>query len=470
MLEKNLEQDLPDRSKRRIGVEEPIPPRPDDGRGWIRWTASAVVIVLVAVALYITWSRLRAGTGQDSGWARTATAVQREFVRTIRIHGTVAATESFTVAAPRLSGGTRGFGGFSGGGGREIMMMAGGGGQMTITKLAPSGTRVQPGDVIVEFDPQDQERAVTEQENQYRDLEEQIKKLLADQQADKAADDTGMERARNAVESARLELRKNEVISKIDAEKNQQTYEESQARLKQLQQTYDLSRTAAQAALRITEIQRDRSQKAMLHARENVEKMKIRSEMAGMVVLNTNFNFRTGVVADVQEGDQVNGGSIIMRVVDPDKMEVRARVNQADAAYLREGQPVKVRLDAYPDLVFTGRLERFSPLATTSGLSSKVRYFSALFTIQGNDPKLLPDLSAAVDVELESIPNSLVLPRDAVFTENNQTYVRLRKGLGWENRAVKTGSFSDYEIVVLSGLQPGDVVERAAARAQGGAR
>jgi multidrug efflux pump subunit AcrA (membrane-fusion protein) len=375
--------------------------------------------------------------------------------------------------APRLTGASRGGpggGGFSGGGGMAFAFVAGGGGQMTITKLVSTGTRVKAGDVVVEFDPQDQERAATEQENQFKDYEEQIKRIVAEQEATKAADDTSLEQARNAVSAAKLELRKNEVISKIDAEKNQQNLEEAEARLKQLQQTYNLKRAAAQAALRITEIQRERSQKALEHARDNMQKMAIRTEMDGMVVISTNFNVRTGVMTDVQEGDQVNAGSIILQVVNPDKMEVRARINQADIAYLRDDAPVKVRLDAYPDLVFNGRVDTFSAIATTSGMSSKVRYFNARFAIDGSDPKLLPDLSAAVDVELDRIPNALVLPRDAIFYENDQAYVNVQRGGGWEKRAVKLGKSSDYEIVVESGVQAGEVVQRAAGRAQGGVR
>jgi biotin carboxyl carrier protein len=449
------------------GAENSAEPAAEKPRWWLRWAIAAGAVVVVLI-LMVVWSRLGASSQQDTGWARTATVEKRDFVRSLRIHGTVAAVQSFTVAAPRLTGGTRGgFGGGGGGGGAMIMFAGGGGGQMIITKLAPSGSRVKPGDIVVEFDPQDQERAATDRENEYKDYEGQINKMKADQEATKAADETQMEQARNAVATAKLEMRKNEVISKIDAEKNEQTLEETEARLKQLQQTYDLRRTAAEAALRILEITRDRSQRAMQHAQENTQKMSIRSEMEGLVVLSTNFR-PGGQMADVQEGDQVNAGFVILRVVDPDRMEVRARVNQADIANLREGQPVKVRLDAYPDLVFPGRLERFSVIATTSSLSSKVRYFAAYFSINGSDPKLLPDLSAAVDVELERIPNALILPRDAVFTENNQTYVHARRGLGWEKRAVKTGKFSDYEVTIESGLQPGDVVQRAAARAQGG--
>jgi HlyD family secretion protein len=451
MLDKNLEQVLPDRSGRRAGVKEPITPQPDDGRRWIRWTISIAIVVVVVVGAYLTWSRLRGASESSSGSAREATVQRRDFVRTIRFHGTVGAVSSYSVAAPRL-GGQRG---------------GPGGGAMTITKLLPAGSKVQKGDLLLEFDHQQQERDATDQENSFKDFEEQIKKFKANLDADRARDDTEMQQARNAVEAARLEMRKNEVISRIDAEKNKQNLDEAEATLKQLQQTYDLKRQSDLADLRSLEIQRDRAQKALVHAQENTQKMSISAPMEGMVVLNTTFRIGSSGPTDYQEGDDARPGAVVLNVVDPDRMEVRSRINQADIGLLKVGQPTQVRLDAYPDLVFSGRVERIAAIGVASSFSSKVHYFSAIFSVQGSDPKLLPDLSAAVDVELERIPNVLVIPRDAVFTEGSQSYVRVKKGAGFERRTVKTGTMSDYEAVIESGLQPGEIVERAAGRAPG---
>jgi hypothetical protein len=70
---------------------------------------------------------------------------------------------------------------------------------------------------------------------------------------------------------------------------------------------------------------------------------------------------------------------------------------------LQIGQNVQVRLDAYPELVLRGRLEQVAPIGRGGDFSAKVRTFSAIFSIQDHDPRLMPDLSAAVDVDTSSL-------------------------------------------------------------------
>ena len=62
-------------------------------------------------------------------------------------------------------------------------------------------------------------------------------------------------------------------------------------------------------------------------------------------------------MAEVQEGEEVRGGMPIVDVVNPESMRVRAKVNQADINELAVGQAVRIGLDAYPELSFTGRVD-----------------------------------------------------------------------------------------------------------------
>jgi len=79
-------------------------------------------------------------------------------------------------------------------------------------------------------------------------------------------------------------------------------------------------------------------------------------------------------------------------------MRVRARVNQADVSALRVGAAARITLDSYPTRTFDGRLEQLSPIGATSQMSNRIRTFMAVFSIDGSDPHLMPDLAAAIDV------------------------------------------------------------------------
>jgi HlyD family secretion protein len=224
-------------------------------------------------------------------------------------------------------------------------------------------------------------------------LEEQAKENAA-----RAKDETEIKQAEDELSKAELEMQKLEIVSRIDAEKAQENLDEAKATLRQLRETFDLKRKAAQAAIRILEIQRDRTRETMRHAQANSDLMQIHSPIDGVVVLNTIW--KQGKMGEVQEGDQVRPGVPFMSVVDPSRMEVRVPVNQEDFLNLQIGQTAKVHLDAYPQLVFPGTLEEMAPIGRNGDFSSRLRSFAVVFSISGSDTKLMPDLSAAVDVQV----------------------------------------------------------------------
>jgi multidrug efflux pump subunit AcrA (membrane-fusion protein) len=139
-------------------------------------------------------------------------------------------------------------------------------------------------------------------------------------------------------------------------------------------------------------------------------------------------------------------------------MQVTALINQVDISNVKIGQPAEIRLDAYPDLVFPGKVERISALGTSSMYSRRIRNFSVVISIQGSNPKLLPDLTAAVDLQLESAKDVLILPREAVVLRNPQAMVEVLENGNSKPRQVKIGFINDCEVVIESGLKEGMIV------------
>ena len=407
----------------------------------------ALILVVLIGALAIGRG-VRAGSIDNKAPQGTASfKVERcAFIKTLRMTGLVESIHFHNVAAPRLVGAT--------GPGSNTLI---------ITKLMPSGTHVEPGQLLVEFDRQNQLKAAIDKRSEHRDLEEQIRKKRGEQEQARAKDETELAVAANAVENAGLEMKKNAYLARIDQEKNELRLEEAQAKQKQLLATFDLKRVAAQADLRILEIQRDRAYKAMKSAEDNATRMVVTSPIAGMVVLR--MVWRPGQQVEIQEGEEARPGMPIMQVVDPGSMLVRVKVNQADVHLLKAGQPARISLDAYPELEFQGRVEHVAPVGTTSMLTPRVRNFVATVSIQGSHPKLMPDLSAAVDVELERKDGVIVVPRDAVVREKDALTVRvLDEDGGARSRTVTLGAMNDYEVIVASGLEPGVTVQRHVAQ------
>ena len=295
----------------------------------------------------------------------------------VRLTGTVEAVQTTAVSVPRLEGPAT---------------------PLLIVGLVKSGTRVERGDVLVEFDRQQQERNAFDRRAELVNIRSEIGKKVAEQAALEATDLTELTAAEHDVARAELEVRKNELIAPIDAEKNTLALEQARARHAQLATTYTLKRTAAEADLRILDIRRARAERALGYAERNAELIITRAPFSGLVVMKRLY--RNGPLVEVAEGDEVWPGTAVIDIVDTSHMRVRAKVNQADAGRVAAGQRVKIGLDGFPELVFDGTIDTVAPLATVSQLSPTVRTLAAIVSIDGAHPQLLPDLTAWIDVPI----------------------------------------------------------------------
>jgi HlyD family secretion protein len=400
-----------------------------------------LALVGIVVAGIVIYRRGQPTTPTSGSTDRIAKVERRDFVRSVRVQGTVEAVVAHPIVAPRLAIQTANV--------------------LTLTTLMPTGTHVKKGDLLAEFDRQAQTRDALDRQAEYNDLEQQINKLKATQAADKASDDTDIKAAEDSLANAQLEVKRSEIMSRIDAEKKKEDLDEATAKLKQLRETYSLRRQSASAALKLIQIQLESKRLAVDHANKNADLLAIHAPNDGLVVVNSTF--KSSGFSEWQNGDQVRAGTPFMQVVNPGAMRVRGMVNQQDVPQMQAGQKVDVRLDAYPEMVFHGHLDLISSVGVADDFSPKLHTFMMLFVIDGQDAKLLPDLSAAVDVELQRLPNVLIVPRDSLVSEEGKFAVRVLSGHSSETREVKVLQINDVEAAVEAKLQPGETVIRGVA-------
>jgi|HigsolmetaAR201D_1030396.scaffolds.fasta_scaffold04935_3 Multidrug resistance efflux pump len=272
-------------------------------------------------------------------------------------------------------------------------------GTVQVTKLAALGSFAREKDLIVEFDDAEVLSRLEDKQLELDQTDEQIKKAQADLAIRNNQDEVELLRARYAVRRAELEVKRNELVSAIDAKKNILSLEEAQRRLKQLESDIKSRREQAQAELAVLRERRNKTLVEMNRERARLSQVKLLAPISGLVAIKQN---RTGFgmfgmqVPDIREGDQVQPGMPIAEILDLSELEVVARVPELDRANLREGQEVLLSLDAIPEKKFNGKIKAMSGTATANMFSSDPqKKFEVIFSIDMR--QLLSALGAKPD-------------------------------------------------------------------------
>ena len=237
-----------------------------------------------------------------------------------------------------------------------------------ITQLAPAGALASTSDLIMEFDDSERQAALEDAQLDVDRVNEQLKKAQADLEIRKSQDDVELLKARFAVRRAELEVKKNELISAIDARKNVLTLEESQRREQKLEQDIKSRLQQREAELAVLREERRKAQIDVDREKRRIAQSRVLSPMSGLVsILQNRAGGRGGfgqTTPDIQEGDQIPAGMEVAKILDLSEMELLAKVEELERANLHEGQEAIVRLDALPGKDVKAKVKRLGNTAS----------------------------------------------------------------------------------------------------------
>src|SRR6266576_1258613 len=156
-------------------------------------------------------------------------------------------------------------------------------GTVQVTKIAPLGSLAHDKDLIVEFDDSERRSSLEETQLEVEQIDEQIKKAQADLAIRDNQDKVDMLKAQYAVRRAELEVKRNELLSEIDAKKNLLNLEEARRRLKQLESDIKSRQEQALADLAVLQERRNKSMIDVSRAKQRIAQSKILSSITGLV-------------------------------------------------------------------------------------------------------------------------------------------------------------------------------------------
>jgi len=155
----------------------------------------------------------------------------------------------------------------------------------------------------------------------------------------------------------------------------------------------------------------------------------------------------------VNLGELVKSQMPVMSVVRVDPLKVVAEIPEKMAPWIRDGQPVALHVDAYPDKSFTGRVSRISP-----AVNAATRAFPFEALVPNHDATLKPGTFARVHIESGKVDDVLTLPYAVLQYRYGVNRVFVLTGDHVAAREVKTGERLGERIEILGGVGAGDRV------------
>jgi HlyD family secretion protein len=247
--------------------------------------------------------------------------------------------------------------------------------------------------------------------------------------------------------------------------------ERARLNLKRPQHELERAREAAvyetlrqEALLVKAEIALEAAKADLKKAQDELEKAKILSPGTGFLVYNElpfGSEYRK-----VQIGDSVWHGQALMTIPDTSQMAVETFIREFDVHKVQPGQKARITLEAFPGLSFVGHIDFIGNLATKRSAERGGKQFSLRVMLEETHPNLRPGMTAETEIGVEVVPNALLLPIEAVLQRDGRYYCTVVENGRATEQEVQVGKSNNDHIIILAGIQEGQLVSLAPVVAQ----
>ncbi len=207
----------------------------------------------------------------------------------------------------------------------------------------------------------------------------------------------------------------------------------------------------------------DTAQRDLAVARAQLEASKARLRSAEIVLGYTRIKAPiSGVVAEVstREGETIAAdfsAPTFVTIVDLDRLEVLAYVDETDIGRVEVGQLASFKVDTYPEVEFKAVVIAIQPSAELQ--NSVVNYVVRLDFEAATEYTLRPEMTAHVQLVVAEREGALTAPRNALLRRDGRQFLVIKRAAGWTETDVRTGWRSENKVEILSGVSQGDVIE-----------
>jgi RND family efflux transporter MFP subunit len=205
-----------------------------------------------------------------------------------------------------------------------------------------------------------------------------------------------------------------------------------------------------EADLRISENALEKAQSQLQTVEDRLVKTRIIAPSDGTVL---DIMVNEGEV--VTAAASVNSGTALMTFADLSRLLIETHVNQMDVAKLSANQNVFINMQGDDNDPVKARVEFVAPLAT---VKNNIKGFQVQALVEDNKGRLKPGMSVSMTVPVGNAKSAVSVPIAAVFKQDSERVVYVRKGASTERRAVRVGITNMSYAEITSGLNEGEEI------------
>jgi HlyD family secretion protein len=329
--------------------------------------------------------------------------------------------------------------------------------QFKIDFLAPEGAVVRRGDPVVGFDATDLEKILHDKEAERDSAQQKLEQRRANLAIQRRDDEL-------AIAQADADRRRAELTLAVPPDlKSRHEMDEARADLDLAvrglayhREHLRLATAAAEAELRAVTEQRDHAAQRVAESKAAIARLRISAPRGGTVIY---VQDQRGAKKKV--GDPCWRWEQVLTIPDLSHLQAAGEVDEADAGRVAPGQPVKLRLDAHPDLGFNGRVRALHGAVQARSSHNPAKVVKLEIDLARTDPLVMrPGMRFTGSVEVQRAAAALVVPLDAVGDDAGGPLVYRRTAFGVEAVRPRLGRHNDLWVEVLGGLRDGDLLRR----------
>ncbi|MBZ0266116.1 efflux RND transporter periplasmic adaptor subunit [bacterium] len=321
---------------------------------------------------------------------------------------------------------------------------------LQIVYLAPKGEEVKEGDTLVVFDGTELKTMIDEKKSELEIAHANINKSRASMASNIAQLKASLRSSEASYRQAELRLQQMQFEADVVKEEQELALLQSEINLEQARERLTQQITIDSAETRMLELRVEQAQGDVTKAERDLGRLTLLAPQPGLVVYKKIW--KGGGFAEIKIGDSPWRGQALIELPDLSQMEVTTAVNEVDVSRVESGQSATIVLDAFPEREFSGTVFEVSNLARTDEEKpGEIKVFDVIIHVENTDPILKPGMTVSATIIVETIPDVLSVPLDAVFNEGNRKIAYVKEK-GFEAIDIVLGKRNDNFVVVEEGL------------------